>query len=59
MNLILTKDTLFKPNLSRMEAKKATTDHTAKAILFQEKTAIDAKTERLRAARIARDKNAN
>ncbi|WP_343312661.1 hypothetical protein AAIB41_07370 [Brucella sp. BE17] len=59
MNLILTKDTLFKPNLSRMEAKKAATDKTAKAILIQEKTAIDAKTERLKAARIARDQVAN
>lgn len=59
MNLILTKDTLFKPNLSRMEAQKAATDKTAKAILNQEKMVIDAKTERLRAARIARDKNAN
>ncbi|KAB2671383.1 hypothetical protein F9K85_21995 [Brucella tritici] len=59
MNLTLTKDTLFKPDLSRMEAKKAATDKTAKAILIQEKTVVDAKTERLRAARIARDQNDN
>lgn len=59
MTLMLTKDTLFKPNLSRMEAKTAATDKTAKAILTQEKTAVDAKTERLRAARIARDQKDN
>ncbi len=59
MTLMLTKDTLFKPNLSRMEAKTAATDKTAKAILNQEKTAVDAKTERLRAARIARDQKGN
>ena len=29
----LTKDTLFKPNPSRMEAKNATTDKAAKAIM--------------------------
>lgn len=59
MTLMLTKDTLFKPNLSRMEAKTAATDKTAKAILIQEKTVVDAKTERLRAARIAHDQNDN
>ena len=59
MTLMLTKDTLFKPNLSRMEAKTAATDKTAKAILTQEKTAVDAKTVRLRAARIARDQKDN
>ncbi|MGW6778668.1 hypothetical protein ACWF50_11565 [Brucella pseudogrignonensis] len=54
----LNKDTLFKPNLSRMEAQKAATDKTAKAILSQEKTVKDAKTQRLKAARIARDQTA-
>ena len=48
----LTKDTLFKKPLSRMEAKSAITDKTAKAILQTEKAAVDAKTERLRAARL-------
>jgi len=54
----LNKDTLFKPNLSRMEAQKAATDKTAKAILSQEKSVKDAKTQRLKAARIARDQTA-
>ncbi|MCR8490960.1 hypothetical protein ABDF71_22995 [Ochrobactrum sp. WV_118_8] len=48
----LTKDTLFKKPLSRTEAKNAITDNAAKAILETEKAAIDAKTERLRAARL-------
>lgn len=48
-----TKETLFKPSLSRGEIQKAVTDRTAKAILSQEKLAMDAKTERLRAARLA------
>lgn len=38
-----------------MEAQKAATDKTAKAILIQERNVIDAKTQRLKAARIARD----
>jgi hypothetical protein len=38
-----------------MEAQKAATDKTAKAIMVQEKSVLDAKTQRLRAARIARD----
>jgi hypothetical protein len=53
-----TKDTVFKPALSRMEVQKAATDRNAKAILHQEKTSKDEKTLRLRAARIARDQNA-
>ena len=40
----LTEDTLFKKPLSRMEAKSAITDKTAKAILKHEKAAVDAKT---------------
>lgn len=54
-----TKDSIFKPNLSRMEAQKAATDRSAKAILSAEKSAVDAKTLRLRAARLARDQNDN
>lgn len=50
-----TKDTLFKIPQSRMEAKSAITDKTAKAILKIEKAAVDAKTERLRAARLERN----
>lgn len=51
----LTKDTLFKSNPSRMETKNATTDKAAKAILQSERDAVDAKTARLRAARLNRD----
>ncbi|APX69454.1 hypothetical protein IB024_09860 [Brucella sp. 6810] len=51
------KVTLFKPNLSRMEAKSAVTDKTAKAILDTERAAVEAKTERLRAARLASEEN--
>ncbi|WP_167377069.1 hypothetical protein [Brucella pituitosa] len=51
----LTKDTLFKP--LRMEAQKSATDKTAKAISSREKTVTDAKTLRLKTARIARDQN--
>lgn len=51
----LTKDTLFKSNPSRMETKNATTDKAAKAILQSERDAVDAKTARLRAARLSRD----
>lgn len=50
-----TKDTLFKPINTRPEMQKSRTDHTAKAILNEEKSAASAKTDRLRAARIARD----
>ncbi|MEN3602314.1 hypothetical protein ABC473_11615 [Brucella abortus] len=51
------KVTLFKPNLSRMEAKSAVTYKTAKAILDTERAAVEAKTERLRAARLASEEN--
>ena len=53
----LTKDTLFKPNPSRMEAKTATTDKAAKAIMQSERDAVDAKTARLRAARLKREQS--
>ncbi|WP_247997461.1 hypothetical protein [Brucella tritici] len=52
----LTEDTLFKKPLSRMEAKSAITDKTAKAILKHEKAVVDAKTERLKAARLEHDR---
>lgn len=51
----LTKDTLFKPNPSRMEARNAVTDKTAKAILQKEHDDMETKTQRLRAARLNRD----
>lgn len=50
-----TKETLFKQPRTRMETKNAVTDKTAKAILEKERAAVDAKTERLRAARLERD----
>jgi len=53
----LTKDTLFKPNPSRMEAKTATTDKAAKAILQSERDGVDAKTARLRAARLKQEQS--
>lgn len=40
-----------------MEAQKAETDKIAKGIVTQEKSASDAKTQRLKAARTARDLN--
>lgn len=52
---MLTKETLFKQPLSRMETKHAVTDKTAKTILEREKAAVNAKTERLRAARLERE----
>jgi hypothetical protein len=50
------KDTLFKPLNLRPETLKSRTDRTAKAIVSEEKSAASAKTERLKAARIARDR---
>nr|WP_269214122.1 hypothetical protein [Brucella pseudogrignonensis] len=52
-----TTNALFKPVLSRIKAQKAATDKTAKAIMVQEKSVLDAKTQRLRAARIAQSQN--
>jgi len=50
------KDTPFKPLNLRPETLKSRTDRTAKAIVSEEKSAASAKTERLKAARIARDR---
>ncbi|ASV83017.1 hypothetical protein CES85_5844 (plasmid) [Ochrobactrum quorumnocens] len=50
-----TKDTLFKRINTHPEMLKSRTDHTAKSILNEEKSAASAKTDRLRAARIAYD----
>lgn len=50
-----TKDTLFKPVSTRIESQKSRTDLAAKVILNEEMTASIAKTQRLRAARMARD----
>lgn len=48
-----TKDTLFKPSLSRMEAKNQVTDKSARGIIELERVQNIAKTERLREARLA------
>ena len=48
-------ETLFKPLIKHPATVKSRTDRTAKAIVDEEKSAASAKTERLRAARIARD----
>jgi len=50
-----TKETLFKQPRTRMETKNAVTDKTAKGIL--ERAAVDAKTVRLRAARLERERS--
>ncbi|MFD1702390.1 hypothetical protein ACFSCV_05160 [Methylopila henanensis] len=48
-----TRDTLFKP--SKSEAKGDATTRAARAIIDQEKAKEDAKTARLRAARLAKE----
>ena len=50
-----TADTVFKPTLSRTESKNDTTTRVARGIVDTEASAMAAKTERLRAARLARD----
>lgn len=55
MTTYFTKDTLFKPIDTRAESQRSRTDLSAKSILTQEKSANAAKTDRLKAARIARD----
>ncbi len=49
----LTKDTLFKPTRSKAETKAEITDRTVRAILDDEVAKRRAKTEKLRAARLA------
>lgn len=46
---------LFKPKLSQSELKVDTTTRAARAIIDEEANARDLKTERLRAARLARE----
>lgn len=48
-------DSLFKPKLSASEKKGDATTRAAQAIIDQEADAREAKTERLRAARLARE----
>lgn len=49
----MTKDTLFRP--SRMETKAETTTAVAMGMIDKESAARDAKTQRLRAARLERE----
>ena len=48
----------FKPNLSRLEARNEVTNRVAREIIDGEAAARMAKTERLRAARIAQEADA-
>ena len=50
-----TKDTLFKSSRSKAETKADITDRTVKAILDDEAAKRRAKTEKLRAARLAKE----
>ncbi len=54
----LTRDTLFKPNRSKAETKADITDRTARGIMDSEAAKREAKTERLRAARLAAEEAA-
>ncbi len=51
----LTKDSLFQPKLSAGEAKRAATDKVAQTMIDQEVANRDAKTARLRLARLAKE----
>lgn len=51
----ITKDTLFKPSRSRAETKAEITDNAARAIIDAEAAAREAKSAKLRAARLARE----
>ena len=51
-------NSVFKPTLSRMESKNDATTRAARGIVDTETAAMDAKTERLRAARLAREASA-
>ena len=51
----LTKDNLFKPPLSRMEAKNKTTDEISRAITQDESVQRHRKTERLKALRLEKE----
>lgn len=48
-------DSVFKPTLSRTESKNDTTTRVARGIVDSEAAAMIAKTERLKAARLARE----
>lgn len=50
-----TRDGLFKPNLTKTESKAETVSRVARNMIDQEIAKRDAKTARLREARMARD----
>ncbi|GLU27494.1 hypothetical protein [Brucella sp. NBRC 12950] len=51
----LTKDNLFKPQPALSASQRLRVNHPAWKILDDEKSAVKLKTDRLRAARVARD----
>ena len=51
----VTRDSLFKPNLTKTESKAEAVSRIAKTMIEQEVVKRDAKTARLREARLARD----
>jgi hypothetical protein len=52
MTAIITKDNLFRPTRSKAETKAQVTDNAARAIIDAEADSREAKTERLRKARL-------
>jgi len=52
MTAIITKDNLFRPTRSKAETKAQVTDNAARAIIDAEVDSREAKTERLRQARM-------
>jgi len=52
----MTNETPFRSSLSQAEIRRADKDGRAKSILENEKLVLDEKTERLKAARLERDK---
>ena len=52
MSAIITKDNLFRPSRSKAETKAQVTDNAARAIIDAEVDSREAKTERLRQARM-------
>lgn len=51
----ITRDTLFKPNLSKSESKAEAVSRAAMAIIERETNLQSAKTARLREARLAKE----
>ncbi len=58
MNKKITQHNLFRPTKSKSETKAEITDHTAKGIIAAETKARDAKSARLRAARLENEEGA-